>query len=247
MSEQDDLEFAKVAQGRAPAPLTAPSPVAPLAQSTASLDELIARAQSSRSRWAPHEPAPRSEEPEVFTLHGTPSKHAWCLKASPEELAKGSDPGALKSLGRHEGPLHCVLIFGPQRAGKTNLAVWLAARACARRRAPGFFIKAETLGGVCRSTTAPPELERALRVPVLVLDDLGTESRNEETRAMITRVLTEREARSEWVTVVTHGLEMPRGLGERYGAAVLGRYTDPTTSLTVEVNNQWKARSQDGR
>ena len=116
-----------------------------------------------------------------------------------------------------QGPCGGLVLLGPTGVGKTTAAVHLVRRCLARYEAATstmFALAADLADGT------DVDIERAKRVRLLVLDDLGREY---DPRNRLFRVLDHRC--SYRPTVITSGVR-PEELDERFGGAMVRRMFD---------------------
>lgn len=141
---------------------------------------------------------------------------------SPELRGRVRYQGDLKTLSRSILGAANAIFTGPSGSGKTSLAV-----ACLRERGgEGVYMPAFRLG-VARIQAAagsgePAEVERAIKAPLLLLDELGAEALT--ATSAVLEVIFERydHERPTWVTTG----QTSQDLASRYGAGFLRRILD---------------------
>ncbi len=134
-----------------------------------------------------------------------------------------------------EAPQGWLVIEGPAGSGKTRLAAAIATR-CIARGLPALFLPVPDLLDHLRGTYAPQSdiaydelFDQIRNVPLLILDDLGTESATPWAREKLTQLLGHRYNAGA-PTVVTTDVPLER-LDER----VRARLTDPALSRLVRL------------
>ena len=172
----------------------------------------------------------RSEQPErgrqreaVAVLERTiPPVYRWARLDAPE-LSERVGRHDRRAVARKVWREPRIVFMGAARTGKTSLAVALLRRAVAETgRLAGFFHAYQL--GVARiqhqAGHGEPELvERATRMPLVLLDDMGNE-RDTAANALPDVIFARHaEDRPLWVTT---GLSRPQ-LVARYGAGIVGR------------------------
>jgi DNA replication protein DnaC len=149
-----------------------------------------------------------------------PATYRWANFAAPELAARvrGSVAAGAAAVAHPR-----VVLVGPSGCGKTSLAVAMMRKRVAVIGERAAFVHAFRLG-VARIQHAagdgePAIVETAMRVPLLLLDDVGTE-RQTATNA-VADVILERhaEGRATWVTTWLS----PREAAEKYGGGVARR------------------------
>jgi hypothetical protein len=157
-------------------------------------------------------------------------EHRWARFVAPELTSRVLDPKAIVAAQQSwRNPM--VVLVGHSGAGKTSLAVammrvWVETNA----RAAAFF-HAILLGAASIRHPAghgEPELvAQAKRVPLAVLDDLGSE--RDTTTNDIPEIVLVRHAQ-RLPTFVTTGLSRAQ-LSTRYGAGIARRLTERATII----------------
>jgi DNA replication protein DnaC len=134
-----------------------------------------------------------------------------------------------------EQPEGWILIHGPSGAGKTHVAAAIANR-CIERGQPALFVVVPDLLDHLRASYRPDAdldydvlLEQVRAAPVLVLDDLGTQSGSAWAQEKLFQILNHRY-NAQLPTVVTTNLSIDR-LDERLRM----RLTDPEISRVYYV------------
>jgi len=116
-----------------------------------------------------------------------------------------------------------VCLMGVSRAGKTSLAVAMIREWVLRARRPAAFVHAYRLGVARIQHPAghgePEAVDVAMRMPLIVLDDLGSE--RDHALSAVPDVIFERDAQA-LPTWVTTGLTREQ-LVKRYGLGVVAR------------------------
>ena len=128
----------------------------------------------------------------------------------------------------------CALFFGPAGAGKTTLSVALFRALLERRIAAASFASDDDIDAVarhCRFVAAyrlgvaslvpgdPQEIKRAMRTPMLLIDDLGRDA--DIPSNPIAAIVAERhdEERATWITTEL----APNEIADRYGGGIARR------------------------
>ncbi len=156
-------------------------------------------------------------------LQSVPEAYAWAAQDAPELAARV--PRLRDVLARVGALLRAprVVFTGPAGSGKTTLAVALLRRALAEGLESGEFAHAYRLATARAryplGSGEAPLVESALRVRLLLLDDLGSERRTE--LSAVPDVIFERHA-DERPTWVTTGLGLD-AIAARYGDGVARR------------------------
>ncbi|NUP13790.1 MAG: ATP-binding protein [Polyangiaceae bacterium] len=172
-------------------------------------------------------------------LESIPPEFRWC-RLDAVELAERSDPRAV-ARAKASPRVIVTTITGQARQGKTNLATALFVDHLEVARPPtGLWVDAaELITEAVRETklgNEPPLLERARRVSVLLLDELGGELEGDASRTLVEQLITKRH-REHKPTLVTTGL--PRDVFERrYSYSVFGRLTEPDRALVLVVERR---------
>lgn len=200
------------------------------------LEETIQEAEAAmRERWrrsaqaAPPEPpwADRFREAKQIIRDRLPP----FVQERTEALRKRCHPELLSAVDRWDWGSRSLVLCGPTRIGKTSAAAALVRRLVAKAAKDGGlnwelakwirWEHAATLATARKrhalGEQESPEVERAMRAPLLVLDDLGWD----RDADVVEEVLDARYQRTV-PTVVTSG-RSPDELLERYGDAVYRR------------------------
>ncbi|HWC29593.1 MAG TPA: ATP-binding protein, partial [Dehalococcoidia bacterium] len=132
-------------------------------------------------------------------------------------------------------PAGWILVHGPSGAGKTHLAAAIANR-CIERGQPALFVVVPDLLDHLRASYRPDSdlgyellLEQVRTAPVLILDDLGTQSGTAWAQEKLFQILNHRY-NAQLPTVVTTNLSIDR-LDERLRM----RLTDPAIASVYYV------------
>ncbi len=134
--------------------------------------------------------------------------------------------------GRGANPL--LTLHGPPGSGKTSAAAALMRARLEVAQVPvGLFVTASDLVTATKATPLgqPVELvERAKRVPILVLDDVGQEPSGEWNRVVV-EVLHERHAQQRWTVITTYydvstGSKDIATMEARYGGGLVRRVAE---------------------
>jgi DNA replication protein DnaC len=163
-------------------------------------------------------------------LHANvPKGHSWATLENADLLRQrvrlaaktGEEPiDVLEAANRVLGSTRALLV-GPAGTGKTSLIV-----ACLNaRRSDAYFVGANVIGRERMTRSLGhgegPAYDRAIAVPILVLDDLGAEGSTQVERDAVSSLIRERFA-DDMTTWVTTGLSSEQ-LRQRYDEAVLSR------------------------
>jgi DNA replication protein DnaC len=147
--------------------------------------------------------------------------------------------------GFAEGPEGWLLVHGPSGAGKTHVAAAVANR-CLERGRPALFVVVPDLLDHLRASYRPDSemgydalLEQVRLAPVLILDDLGTQSSTPWAQEKLFQILNHRY-NAQLPTVVTTNLSIDR-IDERLRM----RLTDPAISRVYYVEAAARAIAVD--
>jgi hypothetical protein len=179
----------------------------------------------------------RRESLRAFEKH-LPPRFQWSRVDHPKFRARVSLP----TIPLRPPDAMSVLLFGPSKAGKTTLAVaLLRAMFEAKVAAHPFtsdddieavarhcrFVPARRLGAAGTVPGDPLEIRRAMRVPVLLLDDLGQDADIKSNP--VPAIIAERhdEERATWITTEL----TPSEILKRYGGGIARRICDGATTL----------------
>jgi DNA replication protein DnaC len=142
-----------------------------------------------------------------------------------------------------ESPEGWLLVHGPSGAGKTHVAAAIANR-CIERGQPALFVVVPDLLDHLRASYRPDSdlgydllIEQVRAAPVLVLDDLGTQSGTPWAQEKLFQILNHRY-NAQLPTVVTTNLSLDR-IDERLRM----RLTDPALSRVYYVEAAARAIS----
>lgn len=180
---------------------------------------------SGRKCFDCHVRRDRLNEARGRTMRTVPPAFHWAHFASPllRERAHGRDDliqRAKDAVGSAR-----VLLIGLSGAGKTSLAVAMARAWVEHRREPALFVLATDLAGARarnRLGSEPAEIAAAVAAPLLILDDVGTESHVQGSA--VVEVVFHRHAHLLPTIITTwigHGETR-----ESRGAALAARYGD---------------------
>jgi DNA replication protein DnaC len=147
--------------------------------------------------------------------------------------------------GFAEAPEGWLLIHGPSGAGKTHVAAAIANR-CIERGQPALFVVVPDLLDHLRASYKPDSemgydalLEQVRLAPVLILDDLGTQSSTAWAQEKLFQILNHRY-NAQLPTVVTTNLSIDR-IDERLRM----RLTDPAIARVYYVEAAARAIAVD--
>jgi len=147
--------------------------------------------------------------------------------------------------GFAEEPEGWLLVHGPSGAGKTHVAAAIANR-CLERGRPALFVVVPDLLDHLRASYRPDSemgydalLEQVRLAPVLILDDLGTQSSTAWAQEKLFQILNHRY-NAQLPTVVTTNLSIDR-IDERLRM----RLTDPAISRVYYVEAAARAIAVD--
>jgi hypothetical protein len=150
-----------------------------------------------------------------------PPVYRWCRFSAPE--LRERVPAAAVLLGQSSSQEPRICVMGICRAGKTSLAVSMLRNWVGSSGRSAAFLAAHKLGMARMQHPAgrgePEIVELALRAPLVLIDDLGSE--RDHVQNALPDVIFERHAedRPTWVTT---GLTRDQ-LVKRYGPGVVAR------------------------
>jgi hypothetical protein len=168
-----------------------------------------------------HTQSPRLRRASAALERSIPPALRWCHLDAPELPARVYGP----AIAVAEGACHedRVCLMGATRAGKTSLAVAMLRAWVARNERSALFVHAYRLGVARIQHPAghgeAPLVEAAMRAPLVLLDDLGSE--RDIATSPLADVIFERHAQ-DLPTWATTGLTR-EPLAARYGAGVVAR------------------------
>ncbi len=144
-------------------------------------------------------------------------------------------PKASIAVARQSSAEPRVCLMGVSRAGKTALGVAMLRAWVAGARRPAAFVHAHRLGVARIQHPAgqgePEAVGIAMRMPLILLDDLGSE--RDHAFSAVSDVIFERDA-SALATWVTTGLTREQ-LVKRYGLGVVARVFERARVIHVGV------------
>jgi hypothetical protein len=183
---------------------------------------------------------PRLRRASASLERSIPSAYRWCHMDAPELPERVYVPAIGIAKNACHEPRICVM--GSSRAGKTSLAVAMLRAWVSKYGRVAMFVPAHRLG-VARLQHAaghgePEVVETAMRVPLVLLDDVGSE-RDFPTNP-IPDVIFERHAQ-DLPTWVTTGLTREQ-LVKRYGLGVVARVFERARVIHVGPTNAPPAR-----
>ena len=171
-----------------------------------------------------------------------PSVYRWIRLDHPNFQPRGSNA----SLSTRPPTAKRVVFFGPAGAGKTTLAIALLRARLEREIASRSFASdddVEALARHCRFASAhrlgvmrlvaqadPIEIQGAMRAPVLLLDDLGSDADIDSNP--IPNIIAERHA-EERVTWITTGLSADE-IAARYGGGTARRVLEEAECVRLD-------------
>jgi DNA replication protein DnaC len=174
----------------------------------------------------------RRHEALMSLARSIPPVYRWASFVAPELAERVATPGAIAHARRIcLSPRVCLM--GASRVGKTSLAVAMLRRWVSEHVRPAEFIAVHRLGFARIQHAAghgePEIVERAMRAPLALLDDVGSE-RDTGTNP-VPDIVFERHAaqRPTWVTT---GLTREQ-LVARYGTGTVSRLFDQTKVLRL--------------
>jgi hypothetical protein len=180
----------------------------------------------------PPDASPDTRTTAISALEKTiPATYRWSRFTAPELRQRVPAPAIAwaEDAWRHDR----VCLAGAARAGKTSLGVAMLRRWVSHARRPAAFVHAYRLA-IARimhpAGHGEPELvELAMRAPLVLIDDLGSE--RDHALSAIADVIVERhaECRPTWVTT---GMVREQ-LVKRYGHGVAARVFERATMIRV--------------
>jgi DNA replication protein DnaC len=157
-------------------------------------------------------------------LAAVPPRFRWATEAECPELAKRVMPAPLRACAAITKPT-TILLAGRGASGKSSLAAHTVSR-WARDGARCSWLSATAVDDLIRASKLgveePEELHRAKTVPVLVLDDVGTEGKL-GVEAIVS--IMHRRHDADLATVSTTGLTYTE-IAARYGDGIARRLAD---------------------
>lgn len=171
----------------------------------------------------------RETEQQRVALATIPVRFAWAKLGTPELVGRVKLREPIEVMAKRVLASERVVFAGPSGSGKTSFAV-----ACLRERFPhGIFVSAMKLATARIQNHAgdgeAPLVERAMRAPLLLLDEVGGESKT-ATNA-VKDVIWER-VDSELPTWITTGFKGEQ-LAEMYGDGAFRRLTEGATIVQL--------------
>jgi DNA replication protein DnaC len=190
-------------------------PCRPCSDLAAALDDARRQAEAAGAAAVAHEKAV------CRWLASVPARFRWATVPTPPELASRVPEGPRAAAAAMASPAS-VLLAGRSGTGKSSLAAHTVSR-WARDGARCLWLSCAAVDELQRASKLgaeeQDELHRAKRVPVLVLDDLGTDGKL-GAEAIVS--IMHRRHDADLVTVATTGLTSA-DLSARYGAGVVRR------------------------
>ena len=179
------------------------------------------------------EPAP--PPPGLIFLERTiPPAYQWARFGTSELTERV--PKASIALAEASSAKPRVCLMGVSRAGKTSLGVAMLRHWVVRARRPAAFVHAYRLGVARIQHPAghgePEDVDRAMRLPLILLDDLGSE--RDHAFSAVPDVIFERDAQA-LPTWVTTGLTRDQ-LEKRYGLGVVARVFERAKLIHVSAS-----------
>ena len=168
------------------------------------------------------EAAANRERQESAANGSIPARYSWARLSAPDLAKRVGWQGSLKTASERILGAARVVFSGPSGSGKTSLAV-----ACLRERGPfGLFVSALRLGTARIQAHAGQGeadlVERAIAAPLLLLDEVGGETKTATNAVRDVVFARHDEDRPTWITTGFKGQE----LAAMYGDGFLRRVTE---------------------
>jgi len=180
---------------------------------------------------APRQEPVRKNPGAVFLERTLPPAYRWA-RFDADELGERV-PHASITLAYEAAAEPRVCLMGVSRAGKTSLGVAMLREWVQHARRPAAFVHAHRLGVARIQHPAghgePEEVSVAMRMPLILLDDLGSE--RDHAFSAVSDVIFERDAQG-LATWVTTGLTREQ-LVKRYGLGVVARVFERAKVIAV--------------
>mgnify|MGYP000877275291 CR=1 FL=1 len=172
-------------------------------------------------------------------LDTIPAEFRWCRFDAPE-LYKRCDATAARFARDSERAVITTCV-GPARSGKTSVATALFVDRLDQATPPtGLWVAANDMiveaVRESRLGNEPPLLERARRVSVLLVDELGGELADDTSKMLVEQLVTKRH-REHLPTIITTGLR-DVDLPKRYSHTVVGRMVEEGRSRIISFRGR---------
>lgn len=171
-----------------------------------------------------------------LTCRSVPSRWDWAHFNAETLYDRVKNNSLIKQAEAMTSNLERALLFGTEAGtGKTTLAVCLLKRIAGDRSMRGHFISAVKLAP-CRANSSlgrvPGEMREALDAPILLIDDLGYESKTHNN--CIPDIIHQRFEDTSLVTIVTTGLSSAQ-LAAAYGEGIKRRLVEGAAVMKFDV------------
>lgn len=171
----------------------------------------------------------KADEDIALAMASFPARFAWARLGAPELADRVQAQEPIETLSKRILGAANAVFAGPSGSGKTSLAV-----ACLReRRGLALYVSALRLATARIQHSAgdgeAPLVERAMRIPLLLIDEVGGEEKT-STSAVRSVVFARHDA--DLPTWITTGFNAPQ-LSAMYGDGFVRRVTDRATVVRL--------------